>query len=219
MRDSANDRSGRVMIACHIDRNSAQFDSTPVRGVTLIEMIVVIMVLGIALTGVTQMMATINARGAGTFDETKAVALAQSYMDEVLARAYDESTPVGGVPPCNSPSAAACTQPAYFGPETTVNGSTCTRVTSAGNEDTPCELVKIVYDDVDDFDGLDEGLGSAGDQPLTDSSGDERLGYENFRVQIAVSQPDATLDAKRVVVTVTQISGDVVAFTSYKVNF
>lgn len=189
------------------------------KGITLVEMIVVIMILGIALTGITQMMGSISARGAVTFDETKAMGLAQSYMDEVMARAYDESTPVGGVPPCNAPSAATCALAINFGPGTTVSGSTCVRVTGAGSEETPCELTKTVYDDVDDFHGLDEGLGAALDKPLTNSSGEARLGYENFRVQITVTQPNATLDAKRVVVTVTQVNGEALEFTSYKANF
>lgn len=72
---------------------------------------------------------------------------------------------------------------------------------------------------MDDFHGLDEGLGAALDKPLTNSSGEARLGYENFRVQITVTQPNATLDAKRVVVTVTQVNGEALEFTSYKANF
>ena len=48
-------------------------------GVTLVEMVVVIVILGIALTTVTQMIGQNTVSGAYTYDETKAIELAQSY--------------------------------------------------------------------------------------------------------------------------------------------
>ena len=48
-------------------------------GVTLVEMVVVIVILGIALTAITQMIGQNTVSGAYTYDETKAIELAQSY--------------------------------------------------------------------------------------------------------------------------------------------
>ena len=48
-------------------------------GVTLVEMVVVIVILAIALTAVTQMIGQNTISGAYTYDETKAIELAQSY--------------------------------------------------------------------------------------------------------------------------------------------
>ena len=48
-------------------------------GVTLVEMVVVIVILAIALTAVTQMIGQNTVSGAYTYDETKAIELAQSY--------------------------------------------------------------------------------------------------------------------------------------------
>jgi MSHA pilin protein MshD len=188
-------------------------------GVTLIEMIVVILIMGIALSATIQLISQLGTKGSGAMTDVKALDLAQSYLDEIMSRGYDEFTPVGGVPPCGAPSAAGCTLTANYGPETTVSGTSCLRTNSSGSEPTDCESNKTVYDDVDDFDGLDEGTGSAGDQDLTNSSGDVRAGYENFRVQVAVDQPSGLGEVKRIVLTVTQPTGEELKFTSYKANF
>ena len=42
--------------------------------------------------------------GAYTYDETKAIELAQSYSSEIKAKRFDENSPVGGVPPCDGVS-------------------------------------------------------------------------------------------------------------------
>ncbi len=73
------------------------------RGVTLVEMVVVIVILAIALTTITQMVSQATVQGAYTHDETKAIELAQSYLAEIMSRRYDENSPVGGVPPCDGP--------------------------------------------------------------------------------------------------------------------
>jgi MSHA pilin protein MshD len=188
-------------------------------GLTLIELLFVIVILGIALTITTQMVSRLEGLGANVVSETKAIELAQATMDTVMIRRFDEFSPVGGVPPCGAPSAAACTLVANFGPETTVSGDSCVRVTSTGSEATDCESTKTVYDDVDDFDGLDEGLGSAVSQAITNSNGSVRMGFENFRVTVAVTQPTGLLNVKRVVVTVFDPAGLALEFTQYKTNF
>jgi len=158
-------------------------------GVTLVEMVVVIVILAIALTTITQMLSQATVSGAYTYDETMAIELGQSYVSEIMGRRYDENSPLGGVPPCGAPSAAACSTSFNDG-ESRAN-----------------------YDDVDDYDGLDELP-----QRVDGSGGVEaREGYENFRVAVSVSQ--ATSTAKRITVTVTQPNSESIDFTVYKTNF
>ena len=72
-------------------------------------MVIVISILAIALTTVTQML-TRNTVAAPTYDETKAVELAESLTGEIRSKRFDENSPVGGVPPCDGVSgASACT--------------------------------------------------------------------------------------------------------------
>ena len=60
-------------------RNQPSFQGFYQLGVTLVEMVVVIVILAIALTTVTQLISQNTVSGANTHDETKAIELAQSY--------------------------------------------------------------------------------------------------------------------------------------------
>ena len=158
-------------------------------GVTLVEMVVVIVILAIALTTLTQMLSQVTVSGAYTYDETMAIELGQSYVSEIIGRRYDENSPLGGIPPCGAPSAAACS-------------------TSFNDGES-----RASYDDVDDYDGLDELP-----QRVDGSGGVEaREGYANFRVAVYVSQ--ATSTAKRITVTITQPNSETIDLTVYKTNF
>lgn len=158
-------------------------------GVTLVEMVVVIVILAIALTTLTQMLSQVTVSGAYTYDETMAIELGQSYISEIIGRRYDENSPLGGIPPCGAPSAAACS-------------------TSFNDGES-----RASYDDVDDYDGLDELP-----QRVDGSGGVEaREGYANFRVAVSVSQ--ATSTAKRITVTITQPNSETIDLTVYKTNF
>jgi MSHA pilin protein MshD len=161
------------------------------RGVTLVEMVVVIVILAIALTTITQMVSQATVQGAYTYDETKAIELAQSYVAEIMSRRYDENSPVGGVPPCDGPSAAVCTS--AIGAEL---GET-----------------RATFDDVDDYHLLSEA------PQRVDGAGavEAREGYENFRIAVEVTQATAT--AKKIKVTVQQPNDESLDFTVYKTNY
>jgi MSHA pilin protein MshD len=62
------------------------------RGVTLIELIAVIVILAISLAGVTAAISSAISRSSDVMLETRAVALAQSYLDEILSRRFDENS-------------------------------------------------------------------------------------------------------------------------------
>ncbi|MEZ5561265.1 MAG: prepilin-type N-terminal cleavage/methylation domain-containing protein [Pseudomonadales bacterium] len=166
-------------------------------GFTLVELIVTLMLISIAVLGITYALSFAFARQSDGLWQSKAVALAESYFEEIMARRFDESAPLGGVPPC-SPVTTAC------GP--------------IGLEGEP----RAQFDDVDDYDGLDE-------QPPLDGDGNPRLEYAGYRVQVSVSYLDAAQvaalgldevsDAKRIAVTVTPPGQGPMRFTALRGNF
>lgn len=68
------------------------------RGATLVELVITIVVISIAIAGVVGAFALIAGRSADPLHHTRAVELAQLYMDEIITKKYDDATPQGGVP-------------------------------------------------------------------------------------------------------------------------
>lgn len=68
-------------------------------GATLVELVITIVIIGVAVAGVAGAFATIVGRSADPLDQSRAVALAQLYMDEILTKPFDQNTPAGGIPP------------------------------------------------------------------------------------------------------------------------
>lgn len=158
------------------------------RGATLIELVMTIVIISVAIAGVVGAFALVSGRSANALDATRAVELGQLYMDEILSRRYDDATPQGGVPAY----AGACT----IGPD--------------GSE------ARADYDDVDDYDGIDES-------PPANATGN-LSGYNGFRVvvDVACAGDDvglATDQAKRVTVSVNPPGASPFVFTAYRTNF
>jgi len=195
-----------------------KFKSAGERGTTLVELIVTIVILSIALTGVVFAIQGGLSRSSDPMVQLRAVALAQAYIDEIMGKRYDEKTPNNGIPPCraSAPPPRRCTVEGSFGPD--------------GGESS-----RDRFDDVDDYHGLDEGDGQP--DPLQDAEGNTRDGYDNFRVQVEVryidlgaSEDEENLsidnelndeeDAKLVTVTVSfRGMPDGFKFSAYKSNF
>ena len=187
------------------------------QGLSLVELIVTIVILAIALTGISVVIQGGLSQSADTTLNVRTVALGQAYLDEILGKRFDENTRNSGIPPCrpSAPPPRRCTNEASFGPD--------------GGEN------RARYDDVDDFHGLDQGDGQA--TPLQDAEGNTRTDYENFRVQVSVryinvgvggeeenlgvgDELDEEFDAKLITVTVTHRSlSQGVTFSAYKSNF
>lgn len=187
------------------------------RGVTFIELVAVIVILAISLAGVTASISSALSRSADVVLQTQALALAQSYLDEILSRRFDEQSAPRGIPPCRT----NCSLATAFGP------------LDAG------EAARINFDDVDDYHGLSEGNGTP--NPLLDAQGIARVGFDSFSISVSVrylqrgaTQPEENLinlitypndldnpdDAKLVTVTVfhtTNTTGW--QFSAYKANF
>ncbi len=179
-------------------------------GVTIVELVVTIVILGIALLGVVFMLSRGLSQSANTLVETQAIALGHAYLDEILSRRFDENSAPGGTETCHGfvldfPD-GYCTDPADLGPDG--------------------EISRISYDDVDDFHGLDEGFGAA--QPdLLDADGMVRTGYDGFRVRVEVryAGDDAVVggvatDAKVIQVRIDhRDSSQPYYFSAYKGNY
>lgn len=194
------------------------------KGLTLIELIVTIVILAIALTGISVMMNNGFNRSADALLQFRSVSLAQAYLDEILSKRFDENSRNSGIPPCRGstgPLGRRCSQeagtpqPEIFGPD--------------GGE------TRATYDDVDDYHNLNEGFGTGND--LEDAQGIQRTGYDNFTVDITVryinvgvgeeeasfnvnNELDDQFDAKLISITVshTALTQDSV-FAVYKANF
>lgn len=186
-------------------------------GLTLVEMIVAIIILAIALVGITTSLSSGLSRSGNTIVEARAIALAQSYLDEIFGKRFDDASNPRGIPPCRS----NCTDELDFGLEAP-------------------EDERIEFDDVDDYHGLDEGWNQATE--LQDADGNPRTDYENFRVQVTVRYMDVGVggieeelgvdfdttdndmnndqDAKLITVTVSHPTNeDGWSFSVYKTNF
>src|SRR5690606_10324718 len=138
------------------------------RGFTLVELVVTIVVLAIALVSVAYIVRLGTSDSSQTLLETRAIALGQAYLDEILSRRFDERSGRGGGSPCYGLAGGGrCTAAANFGLD--------------GGEGSNRDL----WDDVDDYDGLSEGDGYP--DPLRDAVGATRAGYDNFGVEVAVA--------------------------------
>jgi len=98
------------------------------KGFSLIELVITIVVLGIALSALTASLFSGVGRNADPLWQSKATQLSQAYLDEILSMRYQENSPLGG-------------------------GTVGTCVI-AGNE--VDEGSRSLFDDVDDYDGLIE---------------------------------------------------------------
>lgn len=87
-----------------------QIDSLPSRpssGFTLIELIIFVVVVGIATTG---LFAALNQHNLSSVDpiyQVRALELAQATLDQIIGKRYDENSPNGGLPPCDSAEVGA----------------------------------------------------------------------------------------------------------------
>lgn len=113
------------------------------RGATLVELVITIVIISVAIAGVVGAFSLIASRSADPLDQTRVVELAQLYMDEILAKKYDDSTPQGGTPKYSG----SCT----IGPEPGEN---------RGN-----------FDDVDDYHDLTDSPPRSAESVLNGYSG------------------------------------------------
>lgn len=166
-------------------------------GFTLIELIVLIAVLGLALTGVTLAINHSAQQAPMALMQTRAMEIAQSYLEEILQKRFDQNTGQGGIPRCDS---------------TDNNARTCSSTLGPDGE------TRATYNDVDDYNGIS-------DSPPVTATGTSLTDYNGYRVQVSVVYAGNELGyssnrhAKRITVTVTTPLGNTIPVSAYRVNY
>ena len=171
------------------------------QGFTLIELIVGIVVLTLSLSIMSTLIAPAEEKSADNVLQIKASELAQSLMNDITSRAFDDNSDMSG-------GRVRCGEPAG-------GDNDCTTV--IGVEADEDEDDRNTFDDVDDFNGFTDRVNSTG--------GDIDGGYAQFDIEVNViyagtelGLSDNTL-AKRITVTVTTPLGTAIEFASYKANY
>ena len=197
-------------------------------GFTLIEIVLTIVILG-AVAGIMVPFFNAIVRSPDPAIRERAISLGQAMMDEIMAKRWDENTPFGGGPLVTGETVAAngttcipcdgnrlycfiCRNPGY------VPGA----ATAVGNDDGE---TRIDFDDVDDYNGIDE------DNNFNDQNG-AAFAMPGYRRQVAVRYiasavnpidqntlvAGGTTDTKLVVVRITSPLGEVFNFVAVACN-
>jgi MSHA pilin protein MshD len=88
--------------------NKKKCSSTHLRGISLIELLVFIVVVSIALIALVEVYRQVTLRNADPMIRVRALEATQSLLDEILSLKYDGATPTGGIPACDTTSAPVC---------------------------------------------------------------------------------------------------------------
>lgn len=167
-------------------------------GFSLVELVVTMVVISVAVLGISQALAFAFARQSDGLWQARAVALAESYVEEIMARRYDEAAPIGGVPPC-APAAVACSAIGSDGGET-----------------------RARFDDVDDYHGLDEQppLDADGNPRAEYAQFRVQVSVSYLdAAQVAAYGLDDASDAKLVTVSVTPPGEAAMRFPVIRANY
>lgn len=124
----------------------AQFRSSQ-QGFTLVELIIGLVVLGLAVVMLAMLFFPQAQRSAEPILQTRAAGLGQALMLEIMSKSFDQhSDRTGGLLRCGETDAPTCTEPTALGPD---SGET-----------------RALFNDVDDYHGL-----NSIDDPLSDALG------------------------------------------------
>lgn len=163
------------------------------QGFTLMELVVGMLVMGIAMTMMTSMLFPQADRAARTLHRVRSAELGHSMLNEIWGKRYDQNTNAnGGVPACDGPLGLPCTAQADFGAD-------------AGEK-------RNDFNDVDDYHGLTHAafmLNSG--QTYADV-------YPNYRLQVIVDL-GALANTKLITVNVTTPDGEVITYQALRSNY
>ena len=169
------------------------------KGFTLIELTIGIAVLSVALLVMTGALFPQIERSTDPWFQVRSAELAQSMMNEILARKFDENSFVTGNLRCGEDDGVS-------------SASACVTQLALDNCNSTEEASRADFDDVDDF----NCFSATGDQ-ITDITNTALIDvYRAFTVNVAV---DYAGSAKIVVVTITPPRGSPVVYSSYKANY
>ena len=169
------------------------------RGFTLIEIIIVIVLIGTMMGGMSTMFMSNISKSHHPFLRQRALAVAVAFLDEIQYKRWNENSPIGG-------GCVDTTSSCGGGPAMAAIGVD-------GGE------TRLEYDDIDDFNVINN------QSPPQDSSGNNMPGYDGYSVTVTVSQPGAdwngvpAADVRLINVSVTSSSNETISLTAYRINF
>lgn len=159
------------------------------RGVTLVELVISIVVISIALTALLGSFSLSAGRSADPLWQSKATQLAQAYLDEIIAMRFQENSPV--------------------------EGGAVSGCAISGNE--ADETSRILFDDVDDYHGLNEQARFLDNTVPTS--------YVGYQVAVTVTCADAAgntgglVNSKLITLQITSPTGQQLLFSTFRGNF
>ena len=161
------------------------------QGATLVELVMTIVIISIAIAGVVGAFALITGRSADPLNQTRAVALSQLYMDEILSKSFAHDSPVGG------------------------------GAVDAGDADCnnlgPDGETRRTFNDVDDYHTLNNAPPENSEEAslLGYSNFQVSISVACAGTEVGLSNHEA----KRIDITVTDPSGNTYLFSAYRGNF
>ncbi|MEH0688594.1 type II secretion system protein [Vibrio cholerae] len=184
-------------------------------GFTLIESVIVIVVMGLAMVTIVSFLSPQIARSGDPHYDTRAAALGQSVMTQILARGFDHhSDNQGGLVRCSS--------------SVNVGSKVCSGLVGSETPNLGLDIGETddepgLYDDVDDFIGCWVPNGPGGENQcrnLNDLINDDSGSYKNFRLDVAVdyAQPnDASL--KKLELTISASNHQPITLIGFRGNY
>jgi len=178
-----------------------------VKGFTLIELIIGIVMFAIALSIITALIAPQAKKSAEPIIALRASEFGQSLMNEIQSKSFDEHSD-------RSAPFRRCG-------ETTLGAEPCTAIDDLGADNLSTGLeTRTSYNDVDDYITLSN-------QPITNSLGEVLSEYSDFNLVIKVEYDsdfnELTINDgttfKRITIEVTSPLGEVYGFSAYKGNY
>ena len=159
------------------------------KGFSLIELVITIVVLGIALAALSSSVFNAVGKNADPLWQTKATHLSQAYLDEILAMKYQEDSPVGGG------SVGGCSS--ALGPDSG-------------------ESSRDLYNDVDDYNGLTE---TARFLDQTSGLASTYSGYQvSVAVTCVDAQGNTSNNSKLIQLTITSPTNEALVFSAYRAD-
>ena len=171
--------------------NYKNHSSVKQSGFSLIELVITIVVLGIALTALSSSLFSGVSQNSNPLWQAKATQLSQAYFDEILAMKYQEDSPLGG----GVASSAACS---IDGPET--------------GEDKRSD-----FDDVDDYDGL-TGVASFLDTNASSTYGGYSVSVQVTCEDHLGAASSAASTSKRIQLTILSPTNQSLVFSAFRAD-